>query len=242
VRERDNHSGAVAARLAVGLLAFVGVAWAAGELWLSLAGSSEVDFMRTLARERSAAPIDVARVVTWAGSTWVLIPLALVCAALLIRAGRRLDALAVALGLGGAIAIDNAVKALVARQRPTVEHLQHVSGWSYPSGHSGQAAAFWTSLLLVVLARTRTRPGSGVAIGLTAVIVLAVACSRVYLGVHYPSDVIAGALLGCSWALFTRRALSWDSSAQKSRKSSPPSRGAPVPQVGKPPSTRRAKP
>jgi len=212
VRERENHNGAVAARLAVGLLAFVGVAWAAGELWLSLAGSSEVDFMRTLAAERSAALIDIARVVTWAGSTWVLTPLALLCAVLLVRAGRRLDALAVALSLGGAIAIYHAVKALVARPRPAVEHLQHVTGWSYPSGHSAQAGAFWTSLLLVVLARTRTRRESGIAIGLTAMIVLAVAWSRVYLGVHYPSDVIAGALLGCGWALFTRWALSWESS------------------------------
>ena len=67
--------------------------------------------------------------------------------------GAGCDALAVALSLAGAIAIDSAVKAIVARPRPTVEHLQHVSGWSYPSAHSGQAGAFWTSLLLVVLAR-----------------------------------------------------------------------------------------
>ncbi len=208
VRERENHTGAVVARLAVGLVAFVGVAWAAGELWLSVAGSSEVDFMRTLARERSAALIDTARVITWAGSTWVLVPLALVCVVLLVRAGRRQDALAVAVSLGGVIAIDSALKALVARPRPAVEHLQAVSGWSYPSAHTGQAGAFWTSLLLVALSRTRTRRASWAATALAALIVLAVAWSRVYLGVHYPSDVIAGALLGCGWALFTRWALS----------------------------------
>jgi undecaprenyl-diphosphatase len=207
VRKRGTHDSSVAARFALGLAAFVGVAWAAGELWLSVVGSSEADFMRTLAAERSAALIDLARVITWAGSTWVLIPLALVCSVLLVRAGRRGDALAVALSLAGVIAIDSAVKALVARPRPAVEHLQHVSGWSFPSAHAGQAGAFWTSLLLVALTVTGTRRASWIAIVLTAVIVLAVAWSRVYLGVHYPSDVIAGVLLGSGWALFTRWAL-----------------------------------
>ncbi len=196
------------ARLAVGLAAFVGVGWAAGELWLSSVGSSEADYMRTLAAERSAALIAIARVITWAGSTWFLVPLALLCSVLLVRAGRRLDALAVAISLAGVFAIDSALKAIVARPRPAVEHLQLVSGWSYPSAHTGQAGAFWTSLLLVALPGTGTRRASAAAIGLTAVIVLAVGWSRVYLGVHYPSDVIAGALLGCGWALFTRWALS----------------------------------
>ncbi len=207
MRKRDNHDSGVAARLALGLTAFVAVGWAAGELWLSVVGSFETDYMRTLAGERTVALIELARVITWAGSTWLLIPLALVCSLLLARAGRRLDALAVTLSLAGAIAIDSAVKALVARPRPAVEHLQHVSGWSYPSAHAGQAGAFWTSLLLIALTATRTRRASWLATGLTAVVVLAVAWSRVYLGVHYPSDVIAGALLGSGWALFTRSAL-----------------------------------
>ncbi len=207
MRNRGKYDSGVAARLALGLAAFVGVAWVAGELWLSVVGSSEADYMRTLAGERSAALVELARVVTWAGSTWLLIPLALVFSVFLARIGRRVDALAVALSLAGAIAIDSAVKALVARPRPAVEHLQHVSGWSYPSAHAGQAGAFWTSVLLVALTRTGTRRASWTATVLIAVIVLAVAWSRVYLGVHYPSDVIAGALLGSGWAVFTRSAL-----------------------------------
>ena len=202
-----RNFGSAATRLLLGLAGFVGVGWAAGELWLSVVGSSEADFMRTLAGERSAALIEIARVVTWAGSTWVLIPLAVVCCLLLGRAGRRVDALAIALSLGGAIAIDSAVKALVHRPRPGVEHLQHVSGWSFPSAHASQAAAFWTSLLLVFLAENHGRRASWAAIPATAVIVLVVAWSRVYLGVHYPSDAIAGALIGSGWAFYTRLAL-----------------------------------
>ena len=163
--------------------------------------------MRTLASERSAGLIELARVVTWAGSLWLLIPLALGCCVLLARAGRAADALAVALSLGGAIAIADAAKALVGRPRPLVEHLQHVTGSSFPSSHASQAGAFWTSLLLVVLAANRGRRVSWIAGIVTAVTVLAVAWSRVYLGVHYPSDVIAGALLGSGWALFTRSTL-----------------------------------
>jgi undecaprenyl-diphosphatase len=205
---QKGRSSGIVARLMLGLAAFIGVAWVAGEVWLSVVGSSEADFMRTLAGERSAALIDLARVITWAGSAWLLVPLALLCSVALARAGRRLDALAVALSLGGAFAIDSAVKALVARPRPAVEHLQHVGGSSYPSAHSGQAGAFWTSLLLITLGETARRRAAWIAIGVTAVIVLGVAWSRVYLGVHYPSDVVAGVLLGAGWALYTRWALS----------------------------------
>jgi undecaprenyl-diphosphatase len=203
VRKRENPSS-TGALLLLGLAGFVGLGWAVGELWLSVVGSLEADYMRTLAGERSAPLIEVARIVTWAGSTWLLVPLALLCCVLLGRAGRRLDALTVTLSLGGVFAIDSAVKALVARPRPGIEHLQHVSGWSFPSAHTGQAAAFWTSLLLVLPGASRGRPASWIAACGAAAIVLVVAWSRVYLGVHFPSDVIAGALIGSGWALFTR--------------------------------------
>ena len=169
-----------AARVLLGFGAFVAVGWGAGELWLEIVGSADLDAVREVAASRTETLTQAARVVTWAGSAFLLVPLALVCCALLVRAGRRVEALALALSLGGAMLLSDLVKLLVSRPRPPVEHLQAVTGSSFPSGHATQASAFWLSLVLVA----------------------AVAWSRVYLGVHYPADVVAGVLLGSGWAVF----------------------------------------
>jgi undecaprenyl-diphosphatase len=194
-----------AARLVLGLVGFVLVGWAVGALWTSVVGSGELEVIREIADQRSAGLTAAARVVTWAGSAFVLVPLALICCVALFRAGLRREALAVALSLAGAMLISDAIKLLVSRPRPPVEHLQSVSGSSFPSGHATQASAFWFSLVLALQA-TRAKPALvRVAACLALALVLAVALSRVYLGVHYPADVIAGLLLGTAWAVFVAR-------------------------------------
>jgi undecaprenyl-diphosphatase len=194
-----------AARLTLGLVVFVLVGWMAGALVTSLVGSGGLDVVRDVAGVRSAGLTAVARAVTWAGSAFVLVPLALVCCLLLVRAGLRREAFAVALSLAGAMLISDVVKLLVSRPRPPVEHLQTVTGSSFPSGHATQASAFWFSLVLALAAAGVAPLVTRVAAGLALVLVLAVALSRVYLGVHYPGDVLAGVVLGTSWAVFVAR-------------------------------------
>ena len=191
----------------LGLAACVLVGWLAGELWVSIIGPSEADAMRSLAEQRSQTLIETARVITWAGSGFVLVPLAVVYCLVLGRAGLWREAAAVALSLGGAMLIYDLTKALTARPRPSVEHLQAVTGSSFPSGHATQASAFWLSLVLALRA-TRVSPFALRMAGIAATaLVLGVAWSRVYLGVHYPSDVLAGVILGSGWALWVRRCL-----------------------------------
>jgi membrane-associated phospholipid phosphatase len=193
------------ARLVLGLVVFVLVGWAVGALWTSITGSGELGAIRDIAGERSAGLTAVARVVTWAGSAFVLVPLALVCCLVLVRAGLRREALIVAVSLAGAILISDVVKLLVSRPRPPVEHLQTVTGSSFPSGHATQASAFWFSLVLALQAAGVAPPLKRAVTGLALVLVAAVAVSRVYLGVHYPADVVAGVLLGTGWAVFVAR-------------------------------------
>jgi len=196
-----------AARLACGLALFILIGWGVGTLWLSIVGSVDVNAVRDLAAERSMALTEVARVITWAGSAFLLVPLALLACLLLARAGLRREAIAVAISLGGALLISDCVKLLVSRSRPPVMHLQAVSGASFPSGHATQASAFWFSLVLVARA-TRTAPLlRNVAASAALLLVCAVALSRVYLAVHYPADVLAGILLGTGWAVFVARSL-----------------------------------
>jgi membrane-associated phospholipid phosphatase len=87
---------------------------------------------------------------------------------------------------------------LVHRERPPVPHLTDSSGWSFPSGHTAAAAATYAALALL-LGRGRRWPVRAWLGTAAAAIVVAVASSRVLLGVHWLTDVTAGAALGFAW-------------------------------------------
>lgn len=197
----------IGARLLFGLIAFVLIGWGVGELLLSILASADLSAVRDVAAERSGIVTQAARAVTWAGSAFLLIPLALVICPAFSRAGLRREALAVACSLSGAILIAAWIKLLMMRPRPPVEHLQAVTSSSFPSGHATQASAFWLSLVLALHTAGAPPTMTGVVAGLALLIILVVAASRVYLGVHYPSDVAAGMLLGTGWALYVSHSL-----------------------------------
>jgi membrane-associated phospholipid phosphatase len=96
------------------------------------------------------------------------------------------------------------VKHLVQRARPVVaEPLVLIESYAFPSGHAAGSAAFYVCTAAWLLAHLRHRPrrlrwSVGVA---AAAMVLWVSLSRLYLGVHYLSDVLAGMLLGSLWVL-----------------------------------------
>jgi Membrane-associated phospholipid phosphatase len=98
------------------------------------------------------------------------------------------------------------VKHLVRRPRPDpTAPFAHFAGLSFPSGHSAHAAAevlvLWILLLPLLAARGRRAVASAITVGV--VVVLAVGWSRIALGAHYPTDVLAGSALGAAWAAGT---------------------------------------
>jgi undecaprenyl-diphosphatase len=191
--------------LVAGLAVFILVGWGLVELWVKVGNTADMNAINSVVDWRTTTVVNIAKVVTWLGSSWVLTPLALVAAVLFWRAGHPREAAAIVVSLGGAIVLWHAVKGLVDRPRPPVEHLAHVSGSSFPSGHATQAAAFWFAVVLALwTAHAPRRAVIGAAVGAT-VIVAVVAASRVILGVHYPGDVVAGVLLGGGWAAFVSR-------------------------------------
>ncbi len=148
---------------------------------------------------RSALAVAVSRWLTTAGDVGLLIPLAIVVGVFLwFRGARLIVALApvVALGLSGAIA--GVVKVAVGRARPpTSLHLVNESGFSFPSGHSTDSAALYLTIGLVVAVVFLRRPlARVVVVGAAGVLVFAIGLSRMILGVHYPTDVLAGWALG----------------------------------------------
>jgi membrane-associated phospholipid phosphatase len=100
--------------------------------------------------------------------------------------------------VAGEIVLVNTVKEILDRVRPTFNPLAETLGPSFPSGHSGLAAAFYAAAALV-LARKRSPRTRALLAGGAVAIAVGVACSRVLLGVHWMSDVTAGLAFGWAW-------------------------------------------
>ncbi|MFS0772306.1 phosphatase PAP2 family protein [Sphingomonas sp. 1P08PE] len=113
---------------------------------------------------------------------------------------------------GRAVAL---VKHLFDRARPDlVDHLVPVSSASFPSGHAASSAIVYLTLAALASQVVRERAARRFLFGAAVLLVGAIGCSRVYLGVHWPSDVLAGWSFGTLWALgwwwataFTRAAI-----------------------------------
>jgi membrane-associated phospholipid phosphatase len=153
--------------------------------------------LRAVAQLHGDAATTVMRAVTFLGGFLGVAPLSLALAGVLVALHRRRDALFVLVVMGGAGILQYAAKLAFARPRPTVfPALVDVSTSSYPSGHAMISASLGL-VLAVVCWNTRWRWPAIVA---GAAFALAVSFSRLYLGVHYPSDLLAGWCLAVAWA------------------------------------------
>lgn len=119
-----------------------------------------------------------------------------------VRRHDRGPALYLAIVGVGVTSINNALKLIIDRDRPDIAQLAGYAGSSFPSGHSAAAAACWAAIALVV-ARHASRRVRLIAGTLAAVITVAVATSRVLLGVHWLTDVVAGVVVGWTWFLLS---------------------------------------
>lgn len=105
-----------------------------------------------------------------------------------------------AVSLAGGWLLNTVLKEVFHRTRPDIEHLVAAGGYSFPSGHAMIATAFYGMLgyLIWLNLKRRDKPAWYVMV-LTFILVVAIGTSRIYLGVHFPSDVIAGFAAGGVW-------------------------------------------
>jgi undecaprenyl-diphosphatase len=141
----------------------------------------------------------LASTVTRLGSAAVIASLfAVVTVGFYVR-GRRRAAVVLAVVMAGAIVLENALKYALHRARPEPFFGTPPESYSFPSGHALFSACFYGALAWILAARTGN-VGARAAIWTAAlVLIAAIGLSRIYLGYHYPTDVIGGYLVAAFW-------------------------------------------
>ena len=172
--------------------------------------------MTWIAAHRTPWASAIARDLTALGSSTLLGVLTALVFAVLWTSARRIAAIETALATVLAATLTRVLKLTLARDRPPLlGQLMAASGYSFPSGHASGIASLLTAVALVTVESARSRAQRVVFAFFYALLIAGVAGSRVYLGVHYPSDVVAGICLGVASALAahgvtrTRKGLRW---------------------------------
>ena len=208
-RAMAGLTGAVAASFALLLACVVGL----GEL-LELTerpdGSTPFDSSITswVVAHRTDALTTLAKTLSTVGSQKLLTPVVLVIAAVLLWRRRIELATLLVVVWGGSILLYSLAKRFVGRPRPPQDiWLVHAGGKAFPSGHAVQSLA--TFVMLALVASTMLRRPPWALLVVAVVLALGVGWSRVYLGVHWTTDVLAGCLAAAAWTVVIVRLFAW---------------------------------
>jgi undecaprenyl-diphosphatase len=162
----------------------------------------DVSFARWLFEHSNPTVVEAAKIVTWLGNGIFLAALVAWLVIGLLRRNRVNEALLIAIAFLGSQILNALLKLAFHRPRPELSFV-HLDTYSFPSGHATGAAAVYTLLAWLAMRRLhRTRWRLLVAIS-AAFVIVAVGFTRMYLGVHYLSDVLAGTAAGLAWAFAT---------------------------------------
>jgi len=150
--------------------------------------------------------------VTSLGSTTVLGIIVILVCGLFLSFRRWREALTLLLASGGGLIITDLLKDLFQRDRPpAILHVVPAINASFPSGHAALSATVYLTLGALIAHFAERRRVRVYALAAAVILSLIVGCSRVYLGVHWPTDVLAGWCLGAAWALiWWGAAIAWE--------------------------------
>ncbi len=204
-----------------------GLMTVAAAIWAFLAIGDEVGESETLPTDRRlllmlrspghpADPIgprwleESMRDVTALGGFTVLTLVVIVAASVLAFYGKTKQAVVFVCTVLAAELSSDLLKLVYDRARPDlVPHGSYVYSHSFPSGHSTLSAATYLTLVSVIATLDPHRHAKSFMFAIAGLVVLSIGVSRVYLGVHWPTDVLAGWALGAAWALAARLVLGW---------------------------------
>lgn len=159
------------------------------------------NFLKTFVSERNN---DVMELFTFLGTPQFLIPanLSLIAYFLFIKKHKwySIKVPAIALSSLGMMFL---LKGLFDRQRPSIPLLFSAKGLSFPSGHALMSVTFYGLLAYIIFKSAANKPLKWILITLLILLIIIIGMSRVYLRVHYATDVIAGYCIGFLWLVFT---------------------------------------
>jgi undecaprenyl-diphosphatase len=199
----DRLTVVAAVWLAAGLAFSIFVVWAFTELSDEVVEGESRAFDRAVLLwihntfgERLDGPM---RIVTALGDYWVVLPLLAVAVTFFYFRGWRLSAMLLVVSTAGSAVLTTVLKSVFERARPELLNSgYHASFYSFPSGHATVAAGFYGMLTVVLAYRLRGKARWAVAVS-GLLVVLLIGFSRLYLGVHYPTDIVAGYLAALLW-------------------------------------------
>lgn len=130
--------------------------------------------------------------ITTVGSWYVTAPIWFAIIVFLLYKRKGLLALYITLVFWGVRALNWGLKEIFARPRPDWSQVVPASHYSFPSGHAMNSMAFYSGVLLLIWMYTRSRAIKTAAACVIAIIILLIGFSRLYLGVHFLTDILAG--------------------------------------------------
>ena len=140
----------------------------------------------------------IAKVITQMGGAIALIAITI---ALLLFLKNKKIGIAIAINLGIATVLNLVLKHIVQRPRPTEYRMISETGYSFPSGHSMVSMAFYGFLIYLIYKQVENKKLKWGLIIALSILIVTIGISRIYLGVHYTSDVLAGFTISVSYLI-----------------------------------------
>ncbi|MFC0213722.1 phosphatase PAP2 family protein [Paenibacillus chartarius] len=141
---------------------------------------------------------------SWIGSTPVMIAICLaILAVMYLKLKLRVELLFFVFSLLGSYGLNKLLKLWLQRERPDIYRLVEADGFSFPSGHAMQAFALYATLVFLLWRHVSSRRNRLLLLIGCVTMIVTIGISRIYLGVHYPSDVIGSYAAGAVWFCLT---------------------------------------
>jgi undecaprenyl-diphosphatase len=200
IRQAGPRLGAIViASLGISLLALLFFSWLTREIFEGELTNFDLHIRLTIHQWANPALTLAMEAISDLGSPVFLSALFVILIVVFLRVRWRYAAIWLSITMAGALALDVTLKDLFHRTRPVAYFIPEPSGYSFPSGHALGSFCFYMLLAGLLTARLRDRTARVLIWIGAALLVAAIGFSRVYLGVHWPTDVIAGYAAAACW-------------------------------------------
>ena len=164
--------------------------------------------IRWMGANRSPTMDSIMIEVTALGTGMVVLMIVVVAALFLALSERKYSAILLLVAAGGGLLLNGALKIGFDRPRPSIFlPAVHAVSSSFPSGHAMSSAIVYGTVAYLAARLQRRRWARWLVMAFALAVIVLISFSRMYLGVHYPTDVVAGVVIGLAWAGFCMAAL-----------------------------------